>query len=368
MKKEHYFLLETDLNREVVSLFKEEVLKDDRFIREINENLITIEEGYFIYGFFTAKIVNQEYLIIRNEQTQSAAIDAEYTLPSKDFLLRGLKRDQAKKELDSVRELKIFNLKDISKQEKNFLKGIQLKAGEMICERHNLFLKQKGNRLDVAPIRDFDFYEQEFYLEKVYQIHYRSKTSKKDLVSIYSAVSNRFYQLNFLKTKEFEQFYKKFKRPLVFLPEEYQSYYEKICYDVYEKTIKELNYLKEGELLKKIRQNISYPEYSKFRDYLFQGIFYFRKKELLKYYPLKKTDDLQKWIFDLYLTLSFQEESGYELAQLIRAGLLEEGQLSARLEKLNISYRLGNIYAKKELYEHYSHPMYYDENVLKRYS
>ena len=73
-------------------------------------------------------------------------------------------------------------------------------------------------------------------------------------------------------------------------------------------------------------------------------------------------------MFDLYLTCNYQNRSGYRLAEFTDIGLLEDNSLKNKIRLLDISYKLGNIEAKKQLFEHYLKPKYYSEYYIKRYS
>ena len=91
--------------------------------------------------------------------------------------------------------------------------------------------------------------------------------------------------------------------------------------------------------------------------------FYFKKRSYLAFYTIKG-NSLKEEIFYCYLTLKFDPQSGYRLAQLVKDHISEDNYLSL----LNTSSKLGNTLAKKTLYEYYSQPKNFNEYYIKRYS
>ena len=71
---------------------------------------------------------------------------------------------------------------------------------------------------------------------------------------------------------------------------------------------------------------------------------------------------------DLFLTLYYQKLSGLKLADYYKLGVIYDKSNKQWLKLLDIAYKLGNVEAKKLLYEHYLEPKYYDQYYLKRYS
>ncbi|MDE6660934.1 MAG: hypothetical protein K2J93_03810, partial [Anaeroplasmataceae bacterium] len=149
----------------------------------------------------------------------------------------------------------------------------------------------------------------------------------------------------------------------VYIPKEYLDFYYDLAFQVYLSTKEELKYIKPSELLTKIRKNIKYKEYSKYKDYLNQLIFYFKRKEYLKEFTNSEKGLMQD-IFYSYLTLKYNPQSGYHLAELVLSHVVDDNYLKL----LDISSRQGNTLAKKALFEYYSEPKNYNSYYVKRYS
>lgn len=364
-----YYVFESKIDKEMVlQRYMEQVRLNPRFEDEMDEHLITVEEGYYVYSFISGVVTNQDYLIVQENTSKSGKLDIDYTHSPKEFLLNGLNRDLPKQEISRVTELRIFNPKEPEEAEKLFLTNLLDKGEASICARHHLIRTDKKNTLDIAPLASFKENKRAYYFEKRFIIHYRTKTKKKDIVSDFSGVLERFYTLQFVESAAFTEFLKKYKRPIVYIPQNLQNYYYDISFKVYLSTKEELKYITESELLSKIKKNLQYKEYSKYKDYLLQGIFYFKQRHFLSDFEIEKTEDHQYLLFQYYLTLSYQADSGVELAEYASMGLLEKNDWSVRQKYLMTAYRLGNQYAKKLLYEHFSHPKYYSEHFQRRYS
>lgn len=364
---ERFYLLHANQSKEDAYAAYLKKTEDLMYCNEVDEDLITVEEWYRIYLFISGRLENQAYLAIQKTNAISATIDTELAVPSSEFILNDLKRDFPKEELSSLEGYKILNWADVEEQETAFHEKLLQKAQQGICKRHQLYLRQKANRIDIAPIQEIIDEQKEYYLERLYVFHYRSADRKQDYISYFSAVMRRFYRFEFVPSECFVAYKKKFKKPPVYLPPFLEDMYDSVAFPVYLSTMKELNYIKESDLLKKIKDNISYTDYSKHLDYLYQAVFYFKQKNYLSLFPVSKGDNLKKWLFELYLTISYQPESGYYLYQLSKVGFLiaDEKEQIRFLEK---SYRLGSLKAKKELYEYYSDPIHYDDYLIKRYS
>lgn len=368
MEKISYRIFIESINKDSAYIkYKDAIVSSSKFIKDINDELITIEEGYYIYCFYHGEIKDLEYLAIQNNKNIKGKIDIEHDYFSGDFLLNDLSRDMANNSINSLDGYNIFNMSDVIKCEKFFINSIISKGEEMICKRHRVLLTNKDNKVDVVPIREFKVFNKDFYLEKVYKIHYVSKFKKKNYVSIISGVTGRVYELSYIINEEYKEFLKKYKNPIVYIPNFLkEDYYEK-CYKIYLKTKEELRFLSEKELYKKIKDNIENNNHPNHEEYLLEGIFYFKKRGYLKYYNVIETNRLRITLLDLYLGLNYQNLCGYKLAEYYKLGIIL-GDNKDRIKMLETSCRLGNVAAKKLLYEHYLEPKYYDEYYLKRYS
>ena len=367
-KINYRLLVETVDKDKAFNIYKNAIISSDKFINEIDETLITIEEGYYIYCFYYGKIIDLEYLAIQNKNNIKGKVDVEYNYYSGDFLLNGLSKKMENNSVDSIDMYRIFNIDDVIKFEKVFIEGLINKAEELISKRHRVVLTDKLNKIDVVPIREFTVFSKEFYIEKVYKIHYVSKYKKKNYVSLISGITGEIYNLEYITSQGFNDFYKKYKSPLVYIPYFLLDDYYDRCFSVYLKTKEELRYISEKELLKKIKDNVENNEHPNYDEYLLEGIFYFKKRGYLKYYKIRKSNNLRITLLDLFLTLYYQKLSGLKLADYYKLGVIYDKSNKQWLKLLDIAYKLGNVEAKKLLYEHYLEPKYYDQYYLKRYS
>lgn len=359
-------MLNDSFNSEkILDMYNKKIKESPKFISEIDPELISIEEGYYLYCFMYGKVKDLDYYVLMDKKNNSGKIDVELDYPSSMFLFNGLKREDYK-DIESLDGIYIFNKDDISVCENEFIEKINDRCIESICERHRVILTDKSNKIDVVPIREFDVFDKEFYLEKIYKIHY--VTNKKNYISIVSGVSGKFYSLEFIYSQMYEDFYKRYKNPIVYIPKLLKDVYYDKSFDIYLKTIDELRYIKEKDLYKKIKDNYLNVNHPNYYFYLLQGIFYFKKKQYLKYYKVNTNNDYQFLLFDLYLTCNYQSNSGYLLYEYSGIGLLEDNSLRNIIRLLEVSYKLGNVNAKKILFEHYHKPKYYSEYYIKRYS
>ncbi|MDE6655856.1 MAG: hypothetical protein K2J85_02570, partial [Anaeroplasmataceae bacterium] len=340
---------------ELILKYQNKILSNPKFDSQINPEQISITECFLVYPFIEGTIKNLEYLVLRDGKQKSGVIDVNCSLVSKDFLLHELSTKDFVIEPHSWNEYNIFNVKDIEIYEKDFIERILEKTTKSICQRHNLILTDRTNAIDISPIKNFEELNKRYYLEQVYVFDYFSKRHKKPYKSIYSPLKDKFYQLDFKRSEQFLNFYKLYKRPIVYVPKEYIEDYYDIAFDVFLSTSEELKYIKPSALLAKVRKNIKYKEYSKYEDYLKQLIFYFRKREYLREFTNKKTG-LRLDIFYSYLTLKHNPQSGYRLAELVSSHVVEDNYLKL----LGISAKQGNTLAKKALFEYYSEPKNYN--------
>lgn len=349
--------------KELIEKYKSKILNNPKFEAELNVDQISVTSGFLVYPFIEGVIKNLEYLVLRSGKQISGVIDATCSVISKDFILHELSVKNFIEEEHTVQEYNVFNVKDIELYDKEFIKLILDKTERSICKRHNLILTEKANAIDVAPIKTFEEFNKKYYLEEVYSFDYFSKKHKKPFKSMYSPLTDTFYSLDFKRSETYTTFYKEYKRPIVYIPKEYLELYYDLVFQVYLSTKEELKFMKPSELLAKIKKNIKYKEYSKYSEYLNQLIFYFRRKEYLKEYQNPRSG-LNFDIFYSYLTLKYNPQSGYRLAELVLHHIVQDNYLKL----LDISAKLGNSLAKKALFEYYSEPKYYNSYYVKRYS
>ncbi len=358
-----YVLQKSLTDEEIISIYTEKIKETTKFDHDIVEDYITITKGYYVYPFIEGKIRNLEYLIIRGRKEQSGVIDTSCSFASKDFAMLELSSQSFQRVEKDLNEFNIFNYTVIEQSDKEFIERLLERTLDTICQRHNLILTNRENEIDISPIKDFEELNKKYFLEEIYCIDYFEKGQRKPFKSIYSCYFNDFYTLDFKKTKEYTDFLKLYKRPIVYMPTYLMDQYYDIAFRIYLETIEELKYIKVTELYTKVRKNVKYKEYSKHENYLEKLIFYFKKRSYLAFYTIKG-NSLKEEIFYCYLTLKFDPQSGYRLAQLVKDHILEDNYLSL----LNTSSKLGNTLAKKTLYEYYSQPKNFNEYYIKRYS
>lgn len=367
MDEKNYYLFDTVITKdEALELYINKIKSDNRFINEIDETLITIEEDYNVYYFFDADIANHSYYYIDKEK--DIKVDGKidlYNMKSDPlFLLNNLNKHDSNKKLedysDDLHKEKYKEALDI------FLEELKDKAITTICQKHNN-QPSKYVHIDIDLISGFTNYKLDVYVEKVYIFRYRSSFSKKDYVSVLSSVNKEFYSFEFIYNNEFEKYLKLYKRTLSYIPKTVIDYYYIDGFNTYINVNEKLQYETYKSILKKIRENIEYEDYTPYNEYLYAGIFYFKISSYLKKLNTDSSE-LKKKIYLAYLTLNYQPLSGLFLYECATLGLLENNSINYRLKLLNCSYKLKNLMAKKLLYEHYKNPRYYDERLLKKYT
>ncbi len=365
MLLERYYIYKKDLdNTSLLEAYKAELTKKNKkFILDVDEDLIAITKGYYVYPFIDGMVKDLEYLIVSDHKQKSGKIDMRCNVASREFILNELNTSQFEEETISLEELNIFNHSDLQKYDDLFISVLLDRATTAICQRHNLILTDKNNTIDIAPIRDFQEINKRFYLEEIYVMEYFEKGKRNVYKSVFSSYFNAFYTFDYLKTKEYMDFYKRFKSPVAYIPKDYIDFYYDIAYQVYLNTCEELKYIKESDLLTKVRKNVQYEQYSMHEEYLDKLIFYFRKKMYLSSYS-KRSTGLKYDVFYCYLTLKFNPQSGYQLASYVKDSILEDNYIKL----LSYAQKQGNSLAKKALYEYYTNPKTYNAYYVKRYS
>lgn len=359
---EELYLFENNIDIEEVKYkFIEALTKSKIYQNEfVVENLI-IEAKYIIYPFIHGKIKNINYFIVKGINEKNGVIDGEYSYINNAFLLNELKTDNFTTTNKTLDEFDIINLEVIEKDFDKFLSKLNEKLEKGICDRHNLRISVKENKLDIAVIKEFDILKKQYYLEQVYEITYLD-SKKKIFKSIYSPLKDEFYKLDFMFNESFKEYLKNYKRPIVSIPKEYYLDYYRLSFEIYSKVKEELNYITEERLYIKAKENIKYKKNVQYYDYLDKLIFFYKRNKYLSLYE-NKYQSLKSKIFYYYLTLKHISESGYSLAVLVKLGIIDDDYIKL----LEISAKLGNLEAQKSLIEYYNSPKNYNENKLKRY-
>lgn len=359
---EDLYLYENNISiEEIKNKFIESLIGNKIYSTEfISENLL-IEAKYIIYPFILGEIKNINYFIVKGNIEKNGVIDGEYSYINNDFLLNELKIEDFILTNKTIDEFNVINEYVIEKDFNKFLCKLNDKLEKGICDRHNLRLSQRENKLDIAVIKEFDKLEKKYYLEQIYEITYLDE-KKKIYKSIYSSLKNEFYKLDFMYNDSFKEYLKQYRKPIVKIPKEFVDEYYKLSYRVYNKVCEELKYITEEKLYYKAKENVKYKKNIQYYDYLDKLIFYFKKNKYLVLFESKEKN-LKKKILFYYLTLNYLSESGYSLAILVKLGVIEGNYLKL----LEISDKLGNLEAKRALLEHYNSPRFYNENKLKRY-
>ncbi len=367
MEETKYYLFKDNINKNIaLELYKIKLQEDLRFQDDMNESFLTIEEKYNCYYFFDCSIHNHAYYYnnkITNE-AMDGRVDIQLSYSDKDFILNEL----SKKDAVEVGELKeqLFDDKKYDIVYKEMIQSIKDKALNAITLKHNV-KPSRNIHIDIGPLEGFHILITSVYYEKVYVFRYRNEQRKKDFVTVLSGYNQNFYQLEFVKSDTYLEFLNKFKRPIEYIPKDFIEYYYIDSFATYNSVNKKLEFETSKGILKKIRDNINYENYSLYNDYLESGIYYFKIHKYLK--KLKVVEKPLKYhIYLAYLTLKYQKESGFFLYECACLGLLHKNTIQEKIRFLEASYRLGNLEAKKHLYEHYSLPLYYNSNMVKKYS
>lgn len=367
MDERNYYLFNNVITQdEALTLYIDKIKTDNRFISEIDESLITIEEDYNVYYFFDADIIDHSYYYIDKEK--NIKVDGKidlYNIKSDPlFLLNNLSKHDYNTKLDDyndyLHEEKYKEALDV------FIEELKDKAITNICKKHNS-QPSKNVHIDIDLISGFTNFKLDVYIEKIYIFRYRSAVSKKDYISILSSVNKEFYSFEFIHNEEFNRYLKLYKRTLSYIPKSFVDYYYIDGFNTFINVNEKLKYETNKTIINKIKENIEYEDYTPYNEYLFAGIFYFKITSYLKKLNTE-SEELKKKIYLAYLTLNHQQSSGLFLYECATLGLLENNSLSYRLRLLYYSYKLKNLMAKKLLYEHYKNPRYYDEKLLKKYS
>lgn len=346
---------------DLIHYYKERLLTDLRYSQEIIDSHISIDSSFIVYPSLDGMVKNLKYLIVKKDSSKNGVLDVSASIISKDFILNELSTLSFIKDESSLDDFSIYNKEDVEKYERSFINSILDKAIFSICKRHNLIYTIKENHIDVAPIENFYELNKKYYLEQIYIISYF--IGKKRYKSIYSTIKNDFYSFEFVESNSFKLFLKKYKKPIIYIPKNYLKQYYDIAFRVYLRVEEELKYIDYSSLYNKLRKNIRYRSYTCYEDYLKQLIFYFKRKQYLKEL-LNPYSSLKDSIFYYYLTLRYNLDSGYKLAELMLNNVIEDNHIYY----LKISANLGNAQAKKKLYEYYSSPKYFNEGYLRRYS
>ena len=150
---EELYLFENNIDIEEVKYkFIEALTKSKIYQNEfVVENLI-IEAKYIIYPFIHGKIKNINYFIVKGINEKNGVIDGEYSYINNAFLLNELKTDNFTTTNKTLDEFDIINLEVIEKDFDKFLCKLNEKLEKRICDRHNLRISVKENKLDIAVI------------------------------------------------------------------------------------------------------------------------------------------------------------------------------------------------------------------------
>ena len=362
-----YFLFKSNISKDdAYKQYINTINTDLRYDKNIDENLLSIEEKYVSYYFIESAIYNHPYFY-HNKLTSKeidGKIDILYNYSDSDFILNELKKSDAEK-IEDI-ELDLLDDKRYDNTYSFFIKEVKNKAMSNILSRH-LISPSKYIHIDISPIEKFDINNINSYYEKVYIFRYRSPDKRDDYISILSSYSGNFYKFDFVKSIDYNNYLVKYKRPIEYIPKDYLDYYHNESFLAYINAEKALDFEQRNDLLVKIKKNIDYEAYSLHEKYLKMGIYYFKIRKYLK--KIKNIDKpLKLHIYYSYLTLRYHNDSGVFLYKCAKLGLLGNISMNERIGYLLKSYKLKSLEAKKLLYEHYSSRDYYNEVMVKKYS
>lgn len=365
MEEKNYYIYNEINEEEALELYVKKIKEDLRYINIVDHNIITIDEEYYLYYFFDGNIINHRYYYIdKNKNIKTDGKIDVYSIKSDSFFLLN--------NLDKTTFLKIekdyekYAKEDEYKNKlKEYVEEVKDRALTVVCQKHNT-KPSKHVHIDIDLISGFTTLRVDIYIEKVFVIRYRSQDRKNDYVSVLSSFKKDFYEFDYIKNDEYISYLKLYKRPLSYIPKNLIDYYYLDGFKVYQNVKKKLEYETEVTILKKIKENILYEDYSAYNEYLYSGVFYFKINSYLKKLNCDSIE-LKKKIYLSYLTLNHQPLSGLFLYECAIIGLLEDNSIYNKIRFLNSSFKLKNVMAKRLLYEHYKNPRYYDEKLIKRY-
>lgn len=353
-------MLKENINSDdAIEAFRLYCRNDNRYLDNIDESLLTVEEFFKPYYFFDFMIYNQNYFIKNEGLSYEGRLDISYTYSDSDFILNELSKNDAFVIQDEPNNLLYNNEEKIRRK---CIEEVKKKGIEQIKRRHKIY--KNSAFIDLYLINQIDFQNEEIFYEKVYQFRYRTKERKKDYVSILSSNKNVFYSFESQITIEYQEFLRKYKRPIAYIPNEFIDSYYKESFRVYEQVNENLKYQSSDEIYRKMKKNIKNKEYSKYNEYLNIGIFYYKRKDYLFKYEYE-SKNLKDRVTYSYLTLKHQDKSGLFLYECCNLGIIKKKN---PIVFLLDSYRLGNLQAKKLLYEYYSLNFPENDKRKKRFS
>ena len=241
-------MLKENINRDdAIEAFRLYCRNDNRYLDNIDESLLTVEEFFKPYYFFDFMIYNQNYFIKNEGLSYEGRLDISYTYSDSDFILNELSKNDALVIQDEPNNLLYNNEEKIRRK---CIEEVKKKGIEQIKRRHKIY--KNSAFIDLYLINQIDFQNEEIFYEKVYQFRYRTKERKKDYVSILSSNKNVFYSFESPITIEYQEFLRKYKRPIAYIPNEFIDSYYKESFRVYEQVNENLKYQSADEIYRKM--------------------------------------------------------------------------------------------------------------------
>ncbi len=354
-----YRIIHNKSLNEARSLFLK-LINSSEYIK-IDDSKLLIEKNYYLYNFFDGAIQNLRYFYSSNNETINGSVDVSLVMSSPLSILNKITKELKLEMIDD--EIEEYNKNSYLEDKKLFIRAINDKAYENAYEliKKN---KNKDNKLDIEPIKDFLRLDEKKVYEEIYIFKYVH--NGVDYISIYSTANDIFYELCFPKTELFLEYVRIHGRPISNIPKRYYDLYYSIGFKVYLNVLEILKYSSEKELLKKIKKGIN-KESSMFNEYINILIFYYKNNKALAYLD-DNTNNMRIKILYNYLSLKYKKEAGLYLYNCSRLNLLDRNDLYARIKYLEISYSLKGDIAKNLLYKHYSNYAYFNERKRERYS
>lgn len=347
-------------------LFINKIISDERFTNEVVEDRLNIIDTYYGYYNYDLRIVDYPYYIkeIRGDYSYDgkANVNVSYTDPK--FILNEFNKKK-RVELEDKDKINLFDENHKDEIYKTVLKQIEKKVIGIALESSNK--RRKDVRLEIGLIDKFDECKVEEYYEHILVFYYKSDERKKDFISVLSLHTKEFYTLEFEHSKEYLEFYSKYKRPSVYIPQSFIDFYYQKAFISYLNMQNKLKYESSTKILRKIKDGLGYKDYTPYQEYLDLGIYYFRQNKYLNKYESNYIN-LKERIYLSYLTLYYNKESGIFLANCTDLDLLDNNDVNYKLKLLRISYGLKSLEAKALLFKHYSSLLFYDEYKIKKYT
>ena len=130
-------MLKENINSDdAIEAFRLYCRNDNRYLDNIDESLLTVEEFFKPYYFFDFMIYNQNYFIKNEGLSYEGRLDISYTYSDSDFILNELSKNDAFVIQDEPNNLLYNNEEKIRRK---CIEEVKKKGIEQIKRRHKIF-------------------------------------------------------------------------------------------------------------------------------------------------------------------------------------------------------------------------------------